>query len=319
MARSDTAPHPAELRHLRARDSAGLRIVGIASAGTLLALLLSFSGGWVMWITGQGLLALLLVQWFAILHECGHDTLFRTRRWHATAGRIAGAFSLIPYASWTRVHARHHKWTGWQDLDPTTEPLVPRPLGRAERALVNVCWRLWVPLFSVMYRATNYWNVPRLLRMFPAAGDRRAILRDVALLLAVYAACLAALDAAVLLRACGLALLLSLVVEDLLLLSQHTHVPQRLSRGAAVRPFPSIEQETFTRSLRLPSSASALLLHVDAHELHHMYPFVPGYHLRRIPYSPAHEVGWWQWVWRARRVPGDVLLFQSRLESGWEI
>ena len=59
-------------------------------------------------------------------------------------------------------------------------------------------------------------------------------------------------------------------------------MPQNVSHGAAVRPFPAIEQEPFTRSLRLPRVASALLLHFDAHELHHMYPFVPGYHLRRI-------------------------------------
>ena len=102
-------------------------------AGTVLGLVLSFAGGWGLWLCGQALLAVMLVQWFVILHECGHETLFRTRRWHAAAGRVAAAFSLIPYHSWTRVHGRHHKWTGWQDLDPTTESLVPRPLGRAER------------------------------------------------------------------------------------------------------------------------------------------------------------------------------------------
>ena len=121
------------------------------------------------------------------------------------------------------------------------------------------------------------------------------------------------------LRACGLAVLLSLAVEDLLLLSQHTHVPQHVSGGAAVMPFPAIEQEPFTRSLRLPAVASAFVLHFDAHELHHMYPFVPGYHLRRIPYSPENEIGWWRWVSRAKQLRGDVLLFQNRLESGWDL
>ena len=166
--------------------------------------MLSLAGGWILWLCGQALLAVMLVQWFVILHECGHETLFRTRRWHAAAGRLAAVFSLIPYHSWTRVHGRHHKWTGWQDLDPTTESLVPRPLGRAERTLVNVCWRFWIPLFSILYRVSNYWNVPRLLRLFPKTSDRRAIVRDTALLVALYVAVALAAGPAAMLRAAAL-------------------------------------------------------------------------------------------------------------------
>lgn len=319
MGRSEGAPFPADLTHLRATNAAGLRVIATASAGTVLSLVLSFAGGWVPWLCGQALLAVMLVQWFVILHECGHETLFRTRRWHASAGRVAAAFSLIPYHAWTRVHGRHHKWTGWQDLDPTTESLVPRPLGRVERTLVNTCWRLWIPLFSIIYRVSNYWHLARLLRMFPKSSDRRALVRDVLTLVALYAVVTALVGPAAMLRACGLALLLSLAMEDLLLLSQHTHVPQNVSHGAAVKPFPAIEQEPFTRSLRLPALASAFVLHFDAHELHHMYPFVPGYYLRRIPYSPENEIGWWQWISRAKRIPGDVLLFQNRLETGFDV
>ena len=50
-----------------------------------------------------------------------------------------------------------------------------------------------------------------------------------------------------------------------------------------------------------------------------MYPFVPGYHLGRIPYRPANEVGWWTWVTGAKRVPADVLLFENRAQSGWDL
>lgn len=319
MARADAAPYPAELTHLRPTDAAGLRVIALALAGTALGLVLSFIGGVGLWIGGQVLLGVMLVQWFVILHECGHDTLFRTRRWHAVAGRVAATFSLIPYHCWTRVHGRHHKWTGWQDLDPTTESLVPRARGRVERAVVNACWRLWIPIFSIVYRVTNYWHIPRLFRMFPKPADRRAMARDALLLVALYGVVAVALGPALTLRGCGLALAISFVIEDLLLLSQHTHVPQHVSGGARVKPFPAMEQEPFTRSLRLPPVASAFVLHFDAHELHHMYPFVPGYHLRRIPYTPDNEIGWWHWVRGAKRVPADVLLFQNRLETGHDL
>ncbi len=313
------APTPAELVHLRPTDGAGLSVVGLALAGTTASIVLSMMDGWLPWAVGQTVLGLMLVQWFVILHECGHDTLFRTRRYHRAAGRLAAFFSLIPYHAWTRVHGRHHKWTGWQDLDPTTASLVPRPLGRVERAIVNTCWRLWIPLFSVLYRLNNYWHLPRLLRMFPKEADRRAIVVDTVGLVAVYTAIITIAGPALVLQISAAAILLSLAIEDLLLLSQHTHVPQNLSGGSPVRPFPAVEQEPFTRSLRLPAAVSAFILHFDAHELHHMYPFVPGYHLHRIRYATENEVGWWHWVRGAKQIPGDVLLFQNRLETGYDL
>lgn len=313
------APAPLQLMHLRPSDRAGLLVVGVAVLSTSGAVALSVAGGWTGWAVGQVWLAFALVQWFVLLHECGHDTLFARRGWHAPVGHLAAFFALIPFHCWRRVHGRHHKWTGWQDLDPTTAALTPRERHFLERAIVNVCWRSWIPILAVLYRVSNYWNLPRLFAMFPSATDRRAILRDSAALTAAYAALVFSLGPVLLFRIAGLALFLSFVVEELLLLSQHTHVPQNVSDGAVVKPYPSIEQEPFTRSLRLPGWVSALVLHFDAHELHHMYPFVPGYHLRRIPCHPEHEVGWWAWVAGAKRMRGDVLLFENRHHTGWEL
>lgn len=314
-----STPRAADLVHLRASDPAAAAIVLIALAGTAAGMMLSFATGWAVWLAGQVILGFALVQWFVILHECGHDTLFRTRRWHAVVGRIAGFCSMIPYHAWVRVHARHHKWTGWQDLDPTTAALVPRELRRAERVLINICWRLWIPLFSILYRVTNFWNVRRLAAQFPHAADRRIFARDAGALLAGYGALAVWLGPEVLLRAFGVAVLISLIIEDLLLLSQHSHVPQHLSHGNTVKPFAAIAQEQFTRSLRLPQLASAFVLHFDAHELHHMYPFVPGYHLRRIDVTTDNEVSWWQWITHSKQLRADVLLFKNRSQTGWDI
>jgi omega-6 fatty acid desaturase (delta-12 desaturase) len=265
------------------------------------------------------LLALSFVQWFALLHECGHDTLFRSKRANAVVGQLAGFFSLIPFYNWRRIHARHHKWTGWQDVDPTTAALVPRELKTAERILVNVCWKFWIPLFSVLYRVNNFWNWPRLKKLFARREDRRALALNMAGLVAAYAAIVATLGIATSARLFGVALLVALIAEDLLILSQHTHIPQQLSGGEDVRPFPTIEQEVFTRSLVFPRWLSALLLHIDAHELHHMYPFVPGYRLGEVHYETENEVGLLAWIKGAHALPGDLLLFHNRLETGADI
>jgi acyl-lipid omega-6 desaturase (Delta-12 desaturase) len=316
---SETVPCPAALTHLRPADRHGLAITGCGVAVTAIAIWLSAGGGWLRWVLGQTLLGGALVFWFVVLHECGHRTLFRGRRLNALVGHVAGFVAMIPYHCWTRVHGRHHKWTGWQDLDPTTESLVPRPLSAFERGAVNVAWRLWLPLFSTLYRIENFWKLGRLASLFPRDEDRRRMRRNAIFQIAAYAVLVVAVGPSMLVRIAGLGVVLSLMVEDLLLLSQHTHIPQNVSHGRTVAPVPALEQDIFTRSIRLPAWISALLLHFDAHELHHMYPFVPGYHLRRIPYAPSNEIGWWRWVQMSKRLRGAELLFQNRMTTGFEV
>jgi len=312
-------PTPAALTHLRPSNAAAAGIVATSVGLTGGGIWLSLRPSVWLWAVGQVLLALALVQWFALLHECGHETLFRGKRINALVGQVSGFFALIPFYNWKRIHARHHKWTGWQDVDPTTAALVPRELKTVERVLVNVCWKFWVPLFAVLYRVNNFWNWPRLLTLFKDSRDRRRLAVSSLGLLLAYVAVFAIVGGSVVLRVIGVALLLALIAEDLLLLSQHTHIPQQLSHGEAVRPFPTIEQEVFTRSLVFPRWLSALLLHIDAHELHHMYPFVPGYRLGGVAYDTENEIGLLAWIRGARAMPGELFLFHNRLETGADI
>ena len=312
-------PSPAALSQLRPTDAAGATVALSCIAVTASGIALSLSSRWWVWAVGQLVFALSLIQWFALLHECGHETLFRTKGLHAPLGHIAGFFTLIPFRNWKSVHRRHHKWTGWQDIDPTTEALVPRELGRAERVIVNAAWRCWIPLFSVIYRTNNFWNWRRLTALFEKRDERRALALNMALLLAAYVAIIALLGPSTTLRLFGLASIATFAAEDLLILSQHTHIPQQVSDGGPVRPFPTVEQETFTRSLVFPRWLSALLLHIDAHELHHMYPFVPGYRLGEVEYKTENEVGLLAWIKGAHALPGELLLFHNRLETGADI
>jgi len=312
-------PNPSALVHLRATNARGALAAALVTISTAVGIALSSTEWLPAWLMGQVVLGAAFVQWFVILHECGHETLFVGRRMNAVVGEIAGVMSQIPFRTWRRVHGRHHKWTGWQDLDPTTEALVPRTRGRAERMLVNACWRLWIPLFSIVYRLQNFWNLRRLDSIFPRAHDRAQIRASSIALLGVYTAIVIGLGPFGTLRLFGLGLVLSLVAQDLLLLSQHTHMPQGVSHGETVRPYPSIEQAPFTRSLKMPRVLATLMLNFDAHELHHMYPFVPGYLLHRVPYDPPNAIGLWQWIAGAKRQKAEVLLFENRLGTGLDL
>lgn len=313
-------PTAGSLARLKPRDCLGFAYLLSAIATTSTAIILASLGSWPVWLLGQLVLALALLQWFILVHEAGHQTLFRTNALNLIFGHIAGFFAGLPYMSWKLVHYRHHKWTGWQDLDATTVALVPRKLGNTERFLINSCWRLWIPIFNVIYRYSNYWDYRRIVDYLPNRRTRRHVFWNVFCLGLLYVAAIVVVGPINLLEFSWLGLVLTLAVQENILLSQHTHIPMRLSSGVSVKPFGPIEQENYTRSLRFPRwIAQILLMNFGHHELHHMYVRIPGYHLNKIDYRTNDEVNWWEWIKESRRLSGEVFLFSSREKSGFQI
>ncbi|MFQ5543420.1 MAG: fatty acid desaturase family protein [Nitrospiria bacterium] len=314
-------PHQlSRFNHLKPRDHVGFLFLTSCIGLTGLSITLSILGGWILWGLGQVLLAVALVQWFILLHECGHETLFRTKHLNAISGHLASFFCVIPFRCWKKVHTLHHKWTGWQDLDPTTAPLIPRNLSYIEKVVINICWKYWIPLFSLIYRINNFWNIPRLRRIFSNAGQKKKLQWNILCLFILYSGFITWIGFTQILRLAGLGFLMSLIFQDPLLLSQHTHIPLNLSHGERVRPYPPLKQEVFTRSLKFPAWFSfCVLLHFDAHELHHMHPQVPGYCLRKISYIPQNEMYWWRWIKEVKRIPGEVFLYKNRDQTGFDV
>jgi omega-6 fatty acid desaturase (delta-12 desaturase) len=301
-------------------DGLGLAHVALAAVLSATGFVLAASASNLVWLAGQLLLALAFLQWFILLHEAGHLTLFRRRSLNLAAGHLAGFLALIPFESWRRVHGLHHLWTGWQDLDPTTASLAPRPRARWEIAAVDLAWRFWLPLISIAYRIGNYWNLPRLWRHFPTASQRRALCLNALAALLGYGVILWVLGPWQVLSLVGLGLALSFALQDPLILSQHTHIPQRLAAGDKVVPLTGIEQVRHTRSLAFPTAIAQWgLMNFNLHELHHRHVAVPGYRLARIDHTPANTVHWWTWLRAAKRMRGSVFLYQSRDITGADV
>ena len=179
-----TCADVANALRFKPRNTMGFFHVALASGFTIIALLLSRSPNQSAWLFSQMILALAFLQWFILLHEAGHQTLFRNRTLNTITGYVAGSLALIPYQSWYRIHARHHRWTGWQDKDATTESLVPRPLAEWERWTMRVAWKFYFPLFAIVYRLTNFWFLARVKRFTPTATHTRIALNLSAMLVA---------------------------------------------------------------------------------------------------------------------------------------
>ena len=309
------APSYDEIRHLRV-STAHASVHCLASVLTLVVGLGLASVGTLFWYTiSQILLTFCFVHAFVLLHEAGHQTLFKRRWLNTLTGHYASALSLIPFASWRPIHARHHRFTGWQDLDATTATLVPRELKGWEHRIINFAWCSGAPLFSILYRLQNYWHVPRINQFLKKRSQTWRISINVILLITLYVLILFTIGAKTVFIATGPAILLSLIAEDILLLSQHSHIPQNVSKGEAVNLFKPLEQAQFSRSMRLPAWLSKLLMHFDAYELHHMYPQVPGYHLHAINYKPPNEVQWSTWIPAAKKLSGVDFLFRNRQDT----
>ena len=304
------------------RDLAPNNAVGAAYllqcvAFTYGGFMLADSAGLFGWLSGQLLLAAAWLQWFVLLHEAGHHTLFANRSLNTLCGHLSGFMSGFPFLSWRLIHYRHHKWTGWQDLDATTASLVPRPIGEVERILIDFCWRCWVPLFVLVYRFNNYWNYPRLKHYLPAKSYRKKVLLNILASSAAYLVLIYAVGLSTLVGLTWLSVLISLVIQEIILLSQHTHIPAGNSGGAAVQPVAAIDQEKYTRSLRMPEwAARYLLMNFNLHELHHMYVRTPGYALHKISRRTMNEVDWLQWTLESRRMAGTAFLFSNRDQTG---
>jgi acyl-lipid omega-6 desaturase (Delta-12 desaturase) len=61
------------------------------------------------------LMTLFSVRCFSLMHDCGHYSLFRSKRVNRVVGFILGVINAIPQYPWSRGHAYHHRTNGdWQ-------------------------------------------------------------------------------------------------------------------------------------------------------------------------------------------------------------
>ncbi len=283
---------------------------------TAVGLSLSVSENLLLWFPGQLILAVALLQWFILLHESGHYTLFPEKIWNHVTGHLASLFSAIPFYSWSQVHHLHHVWTGWQDLDPTTETLVPKNLSAWKRSFINVCWKFHIPVFAIIYRFQNFWNLRRLEKFMGSSKRLKKMRWNSLALLLIYGLLGYQLEPEKILQLVGLALPLTLLLQETILLSQHTHIPMQLSHGKEVAPFSHSQQVQFTRSLLFPKWVSQwILFSFDQHELHHKYVHVPGYRLQQVADRQTQSMKWYPWVKEVRKIPGEIFLFKNRQQS----
>lgn len=66
-------------------------------------------------LPAMGLMVLFLARCFSLMHDCGHQSLFRDRSANRWVGFALGIIAGIPHLPWSRGHAFHHRHNGnWE-------------------------------------------------------------------------------------------------------------------------------------------------------------------------------------------------------------
>jgi fatty acid desaturase len=231
----------------------------------------------------QVLLGTSLYRMFVILHECGHGTLFRSRRVNTLVGTLVSPFCLMPYFPWRSIHFLHHKWVGVIDKDPTQAHLLKlRALSSTRKLVFRVFWKCFLPVPYIKYILDVFWRHPfRQLRKGDRGDGWRGVF-SVFACLAPHVVLLACLGPARYAVWFGPMLLVYFMIFEMVNLPQHGGLFPYLSTDHPTS-IPPQEQDEITRSAHMPGFVGALFCYnFNLHTEHHLFPKVPWYRLPRV-------------------------------------
>lgn len=302
--------------YLRKSSTFAWLIIAWQLSLTAVAIALTSSQNLFIKVPGELLLAICILQWFILEHDLGHSAFFKSNSVNVVFGHVASLFSLLPFYPWKNVHHAHHVWTGWKDLDPTQPQKKLTELSSMLIGFINFCWRRWIPIFALSFSTSTFWNLPRLMKMYPQ--KKKVLQHSFSVFFIVLVYLLLMFFFSHFMLTCWLpAFVLYLFVTDPLLLSQHTHLDQPESEGQHVRPVKYRLQPAYTRSVIYPTWISKYILyHFDKHGLHHQFPGIPFYRLSELKAPEENTIYWLKWLKIAKQVPAHILIFKSVKETG---
>ena len=244
--------------------------------------MLALQGRFVWWAVGECLLAVALVQWFVLLHECGHahalcQPAAQCRGWASRRLLRAHPVSRVDPGSRPPSQVDRLAGPGSDDGDAGAAGARGARTSRRERVLAVLDPAVLgdLPARQLLESATPHAVVSQPRRASPTRLQRGWRWRPAT------SPWLSSLGPLALLR-----VVRSRGPGRLRHRGRAAHQPahahpdgasQRARRAAASGP--STRKCSPARCACPRAMSCACPSHFDAHELHHMYPFVPGYRL----------------------------------------
>lgn len=264
-----TRGHEAELEALTVHDGrkrAGelLFFAALGGCGVWLTVAGWGASRWLFIVLGIMATALALNAFVLLMHDGMHGTLFPSRGWNWAGSVLLGSTFLMSFSAYRVVHTRHHKFLG-DPRDPDDyHNYIRNP------ALLWTLHFVRLTIGSLLYLAL----IPILALKYGTEAERRRILAEYAILLAIYSVVLRVVPGTVLFVAWFVPLLIVGTLTAIRGFTQHgiTDATDPYIASRTILPHPIV---------------GFLLLHENYHLEHHLFPEVPSYHLPEL-----HRLVW---------------------------
>ena len=221
---------------------------------------------WLLVAAGIAVTATALNAFVLLMHDGMHGTLFANPRKNWVGSVLLGSTFLMSFSAYRVMHTRHHKFLG-DPRDPDDyHNYIRHP------ALVWALHFVRLTFGSLLYLVA----IPILAIKFGTEQERRRILAEYGMLLAIYS---------VVLRFVPLSILAVVWIIPLLIVGSLTAIRGFTQHGITDATDPYIASRTI-----LPHPLIGfLLLNENYHLEHHLFPEVPSYHLPQL-----HKLIWQQ-------------------------
>ena len=279
----------------RAKDYKAFFSLITVMVNGLAGMIFSLSESWPLIILGQLQLTVLIWHCFTLMHSCGHDAYFATRKFNIYAGHLVSLFSFIPFYAWKYHHNAHHVWVGHESKDPSLSPSEEAPPQKVLRFL-DWCWTFWIPIFSLYYAIFNFWILKNTFAHFPERIKKQRMKKSLLFVVAghilFYILFGIEFQMAFIIPA-----LLFLASSDVILLSQHAFFDGEFEFYSGNKPFAFKDQNHFSRTIYSNKWFDRyVLLNFNLHNVHHQYPYIPHYYLDQVEFQPYHETNLIEWT-----------------------
>merc|ERR1712176_1381896 len=124
---------------------AGVKALSIFNPSTIL----SFP----FWTAYSAITGTVAMGLWVLAHECGHGAFSKDRRIQDTVGYIIHSLMLVPYYSWQRSHAVHHRYCNHMELGETH---VPEPM--KDKTSPSIKARSWLVEKLGKKNGLNIWG-----------------------------------------------------------------------------------------------------------------------------------------------------------------
>jgi acyl-lipid omega-6 desaturase (Delta-12 desaturase) len=270
------------------------------------------------WILGQSLLIVSYFQGQTLVHDMGHGFFFESKKVNTFWGHIVSLSPILPFVPWILIHGQHHRYSGNKYKDPTTSDKNYSDLTPKNKKIINLIWKSWIPVFVLSYSLSNFWNYPKLKRLFPKHAGR--CLASIVFTLSFFASMIFIFGPVNFLKVWGVSYGLFLIICEPILFSQHVHIDQADKTDPDFNHESSYEvwkQDEFSRSLIFPALIRKyVLINFNLHGHHHVFPNLAGYYLDKIDEAQPNEEHWWDWYRKSKKTDAATLLFLTQSETG---